>query len=448
MNKYLEYSNKYNTFIYDSYSIEELDNVLVLTFNYEIINLSKFNHVINIYKNNRFSYEKEYLEKLVFNIGLIEIVNYWKLTCSPSIKVNCGSLDSYQVNWFRKLFFMGLGEFFYVNDINISQDDLFELESSNRVYSEESNKEFKDNLILVGGGKDSIVSLEILKEFNNGILIINKRGVCFESAYKAGYSDDKIINIERVIDKRLLDLNKEGYLNGHVPLSSTYAFISYLCAYLYGYKNIVLSNESSANEESVKGTSINHQYSKSYEFEKDFREYSYKYLGNLNYFSLLRPLNELQIMKIFSKYPKYFNTFISCNNGGKINNIGKTDSWCLNCSKCLFIYIIFSNFISDNQLIEIFGENLLDRKDLLNYFIELTGNGEKKPFECVGTIEEVNYSLINKINNSNQLPYLLEYYKTHFYNNNYDADILNRFNDINFVPDNMIELIKKELNND
>ncbi|HOZ54267.1 MAG TPA: hypothetical protein PKY25_02955, partial [Bacilli bacterium] len=393
MNKYLDFKNKYKTFIYDSYKIDDLEDKLVLTFNYEIEGLSKFNHVINIYKKDNINYDYKYLEKLVFNIGMIEAVSYWKLTCSPNIKVNCGYLDEYQINWFKKLFFIGLGEFFYVNDININQEDIFSLECSNRVYNEALNKELKDNLILVGGGKDSVVSLEILKNYNNGVLIINKRQICFDCAHLAGYTDDKIYNIERKIDPRLLELNNQGFLNGHVPISGAYAFISYLCAYLYGYKNIVLSNESSANEESVKGTDINHQYSKSYEFEKNFREYSNKYLGEINYFSLLRPLNELQIMKIFSKYPKYFNTFISCNNGGKINNIGKTDSWCLNCPKCLFIYIIFSNFISDDKLTQIFGENLLDRKDLLNYFIELTGNSDKKPFECVGTIEEVNYSI-------------------------------------------------------
>ncbi len=444
MNRYLEYKEKYNTFIYDSFTINDLDDKLVITYNYEIENLEKFNHVINIYKKSNISYDREYLEKLVFNIGLAELISYWKATCSFNIIIKCGSLDIYQINWFKKLFFMGLGEFFYVNDINISQDDIFNLECSNKLYNANNNKECNGNLILVGGGKDSIVSLEILKNFDNGVLIINKRDVCFKCAYLAGYSDSKIYNIERIIDKRLLELNAKGYLNGHIPLSGSYAFISYLCAYLYGYKNIVLSNESSANEVSVKDTSINHQYSKSYEFEKDFREYSNKYLGNLNYFSLLRPLSELQIMKIFSKYPKYFNTFLSCNNGGKINNIGKADSWCLNCSKCLFIYIIFSNFVSDEKLIEIFGENLLDRKDMLDDFIKLTGNSTNKPFECVGTFDEVNYSIMNKINNSKDLPYLLEYYKTNFYNNNYDKELLKKFDNNHFLSDELIKLVKDD----
>ena len=448
MNRYLEYKDKYKTFIYDSFTIDDLDDKLVITYNYEIENLEKFNHIINIYKKPNISYDRDYLEKLVFNIGLVELISYWKATCSPNIIIKCGSLDIYQINWFKKLFFMGLGEFFYVNGINISQEAIFDLECSNKVYNANSNKECNGNLILVGGGKDSIVSLEILKNFNNGVLIINKRNVCFKCAYLAGYSDSKIYNIERIIDKRLLELNAKGYLNGHVPLSGSYAFISYLCAYLYGYKNIVLSNESSANEESVKGTNINHQYSKSYEFEKDFREYSNKYLGDLNYFSLLRPLSELQIMKIFSKYTKYFNTFLSCNNGGKINNMGKADFWCLNCSKCLFIYIIFSNFISDEKLIEIFGENLLNRKDMLDDFIKLTGNSENKPFECVGTFDEVNYSIMNKINNSKDLPYLLNYYKEHLYNTNYNKDLLIKFDNNHFLSDELVKLVKDELNND
>ena len=74
------------------------------------------------------------------------------------------------------------------------------------------------------------------------------------------------------------------------------------------------SNESSANEPSVVGTDINHQYSKSFEFENDFRNYEKEFLKtNIEYFSLLRPLTELQIAMLFSKHKKYHDIFRSCN---------------------------------------------------------------------------------------------------------------------------------------
>ena len=104
---------------------------------------------------------------------------------------------------------------------------------------------------------------------DNCCFIINPKGANIECARVAGYSD-KIFVVKRVIDRKIIDLNNEGFLNGHTPFSAIVAFTSYLCAYLSGKKYIVLSNEDSANESTVIGTSVNHQYSKTYEFENDF----------------------------------------------------------------------------------------------------------------------------------------------------------------------------------
>jgi hypothetical protein len=71
-------------------------------------------------------------------------------------------------------------------------------------------------------------------------------------------------------------------------------------AYLTNRKYIVLSNEGSANEPTVIGTNINHQYSKTYEFECDFYQYTKKYFNiDIKYFSLLRPIKEIQIAYLF-----------------------------------------------------------------------------------------------------------------------------------------------------
>src|SRR5699024_1564771 len=119
-------------------------------------------------------------------------------------------------------------------------------------------------------------------------------------------------------DKNLLELNSKGFLNGHTPFSAMVAFLSYLTAYLLGKKYIALSNEDSANESNVKNEKINHQYSKTLEFENDFREYQERYLkAEVDYFSMLRPISELQIAYLFSKLEKYHKVFKSCNVGSK-----------------------------------------------------------------------------------------------------------------------------------
>lgn len=452
MDKFNELRNNYPLFYYHGFKIDDKKEELFITYDFEIKGLTRFNPTLRVPKTNEINYDKELLNNIIFSAGLAEIPSYWKATCSPKIIIECGSLNEEQSKWVKKLIYNGLGEFFYVNKIKADINDFVSIESHGKdLVKKTDNKVYDGYLIAVGGGKDSLTSLEILKDIpNKKAFIINNRKVCFDGANKAGIEDKDIINVERLFDKKIIDLNKRGFLNGHTPISSCIAFISYLTAYVNGIRCVVLSNEASANESSVMGTSINHQYSKSLEFENDFRSFTSKYLTDkVEYFSLLRPLSELEIMKIFTKYPKYFNHFISCNNGGKRKNIGKTDGWCLTCAKCLFIYLLMSNFVNQDEMIKIFGENLLDKKEMLNYFLELLGKTESKPFECVGTIEEVNFTVNNLIKKSNgNLPYLLKYY-----NENYNVEeprynLLSNINEDNNVPSSLLKLVIKELNND
>ncbi len=452
MDKFNELRNDYPLFYYHGFEIDDKKEELFITYDFEIKGLVRFNPTLRVPKSNESNYDKELLNNIIFSAGLAEIPSYWKATCSPKIIIECGSLNEEQSKWVKKLIYNGLGEFFYVNKIKADINDFVSIESHGKdLVKKTDNKVYDGYLIAVGGGKDSLTSLEILKDIpNKKAFIINNRKVCFDGANKAGIEDKDIINVERLFDKKIIDLNKRGFLNGHTPISSCIAFISYLTAYVNGIRCVVLSNEASANESSVMGTSINHQYSKSLEFENDFRSFTSKYLTDkVEYFSLLRPLSELEIMKIFTKYPKYFNHFISCNNGGKRKNIGKTDGWCLTCAKCLFIYLLMSNFVNQDEMIKIFGENLLDKKEMLNYFLELLGKTESKPFECVGTIEEVNFTVNNLIKKSNgNLPYLLKYY-----NENYNVEeprynLLSNINEDNNVPSSLLKLVIKELNND
>ena len=156
-----------------------------------------------------------------------------------------------------------------------------------------------------------------------------------------------------------------------------------LSACVHGLKYIALSNESSANESYVEGTAINHQYSKSTEFERDFREYCERSFGGFSrcpeYFSLLRPWSEWQIAREFVKYPQNFGIFQSCNLGSK------TNSWCCNCAKCLYVYILLAAFLEDDTLTGIFGCNMLEKQELSGMLDGLVLDGEDKPFECVGT---------------------------------------------------------------
>ena len=400
---------------YSSFCWEECEEGLRIEFRFELDADHVFRPTALIERRPflHFDLDREVIDRLVFDIGMIELISYWKCACPPIVKVCCGVLDDEQCAFWKKLYWNGLGEFFYTNGIQETQEAFLKVESGKR--KEERGKRKVENwasaqyLVPIGGGKDSVVTLELLRRAGKSIrpLIMNPRGATIECARVAGFGIDEVLVIRRSIDPLLLKMNAEGYLNGHTPFSAMLAFYTRLASALSGIPNVALSNENSANESTVAGSYVNHQYSKSLEFEDDFRKYclnellldclsadavntqAIKQSSNqaFNYFSFLRPLSELQIAMLFSRFTAYHDVFRSCNVGSK------TDIWCGHCAKCLFAYIILSPFIEPTRLNQIFGKPMLDDLTLRHEFEQLIGEAETKPFECVGTVSEVRQAL-------------------------------------------------------
>lgn len=414
IDKYNALRKQYPTFCYQSFEYDITPEGMKITFLFTIGETITFMPTITIPQREFYKWNgitKEQYDLLVFNIGMIELISYWKATCSPTIVVKPYSLNEEQIKFWQKLYYNGLSEFFYINGINSTIDDFVNIKTESTCELSKTHFATTNSYIVpIGGGKDSVVTLEILSQAGKDIcpMIINPRGATLDCAHIAGYERPDFIEIQRTIHPKLLELNAQGFLNGHTPFSAMLAFHSLLVAAITGRKHIALSNESSANESTIVGTNVNHQYSKSLEFENDFRSYVSSYItDDINYFSFLRPLSELQIAMFFAKNEKYFDVFKSCNVGSK------TDIWCGNCPKCLFAYIILSPFIKPEVLNRIFGKQMLDDPSLQLYFDQLTGRQSTKPFECVGTIDEVNTALamtIERYYSNCQLPYLLKNY--------------------------------------
>lgn len=414
IDKYNALRKQYPTFCYQSFEYDITPEGMKITFLFTIGETITFMPTITIPQRKFYKWNgitKEQYDLLVFNIGMIELISYWKATCSPTIVVKPYSLNEEQIKFWQKLYYNGLSEFFYINGINSTIDDFVNIKPESTCELSKTHFATTNSYIVpIGGGKDSVVTLEILSQAGKDIcpMIINPRGATLDCAHIARYERPDFIEIQRSIHPKLLELNAQGFLNGHTPFSAMLAFHSLLVAAITGRKHIALSNESSANESTIVGTNVNHQYSKSLEFENDFRSYVSNYItDDINYFSFLRPLSELQIAMFFAKNEKYFDVFKSCNVGSK------TDIWCGNCPKCLFAYIILSPFIKPEVLNRIFGKQMLDDASLQLYFDQLTGLQNTKPFECVGTIDEVNTALamtIERYYSNCQLPYLLKNY--------------------------------------
>ena len=408
-----ELREHYPTFTYEGYHYELQGNDLHIQFHYNIGKDIRFEPKMVLKPGRHAHYPSDLstLDGLIFNIGMIELISYWKCTCSPTVHIKPYKMDEDQQWFWRKLYWLGLGEFFYKNNIHSDHYEFLNFvfdegaaDAKSILYPRIGN----DTRVIVpiGGGKDSVVTLEDLRRQREVVpFIINPRGATLDCARIAGFpNEEDIIILKREIAPELLELNKEGYLNGHTPFSAMLAFYSALLSTVTGIRDVALSNESSANEPTIPGTQINHQYSKSLEFEHDFREYVSQYMNDCHhYYSHLRQLTELQIAEKFAQHPQYFKVFKSCNAGSKENK------WCCHCPKCLFAYIILSPFIEDETMIGIFGEDLLNNPELTNYFDELTGMSKTKPFECVGTIREVNEAM-RQLCQTHPEKYLVKHY--------------------------------------
>lgn len=439
----------YPEFIYKSYKIKKRDNEIELEFNFEIPGLCDFTPKTVIKTDNLNiinPIDSESAKQIVFSLGMTECVSYFKAVCPEKLTVKCGYLSESDKKYWKKLYFGGLGEFLYRNGIQASEEDFLDINSSAAKKTDTYNIFNKSgcSVVPVGGGKDSAVTAALLK--NNNIdkimyFTVNDQQAREDTVRISGGKKNDIIRTYRTIDKNLLELNKRGFLNGHTPFSAIVAFLSAYCAYITGSENIILSNEASANESNIEGMQVNHQYSKSYEFEKDFSEYiSEKSGADIKYFSLLRPFNELQIAKYFSSLPQYHGVFRSCNAGSKAN------IWCGNCPKCLFVYCIIAPFIEKKELDLIFGGCMTDKIDLIEDFKGLCGLSPVKPFECVGTVEELKYALsltIKKYNeNGTPLPSLLKYYADTA-DINFCCNLLEEFNTENGIPEKFKPCVKE-----
>lgn len=445
---------QYPLFRYHGYHIEEQENELCFWYDFEIVGLHEFHPRWSIEKSRikYFDEKDEIIQKLIFSIGMVELSSYWKITCSPCVEIMAAYLDEKQIAWWKKQYYLGLGEFFYTNGIQIGIDEFMHIKALGNDFAQtKGSRTLKGCLIPVGGGKDSAVTLELMKHSDELLkcYIINGRGATNDTVEVAGISDQDVVMVHRTLDPQMLECNRQGFLNGHTPFSALVAFSSTLFAYLNNLRYVVLSNEDSANESTVEGTEINHQYSKSFQFERDFQMYEQTYISsNVIYFSLLRGWSEYQIAACFAKYPQYFPIFRSCNAGSKQN------IWCSHCPKCLFVFLILCPFINLQEEVEIFHENLLENKALIDTLEKLVGYQKEKPFECVGSRKEINLAICEKIRmmqeNKEALPLLFQHYQTlpqyeqyRHQPNPYE----NYFNEENLIPKEFLKLVKEGTSN-
>ncbi len=319
-------------------------------------------------------------------------ISYYKAFCSEKIEIFSGELTLDEANFFNHFYLSGLGEFAIRNDLNLQGKISFPYSHETREKKLDIN--LKDEaFVAVGGGKDSCVTIEMLKSFKPTLFSV---GIARPIEDCIKISSFNSVMVRREISPTLLKLNETGKVyNGHVPISGMIAFISFCLALLHQKRFVVLSNERSANVGNMKQgmLDVNHQWSKSFEFEESFYKLTKKFSPEFRYFSILRPLSEIHIAKLFAqKCEKYHSSFTSCNKAFKLDLHKRLNRWCGCCDKCRFVFLILAPFLSRPELIQVFGSNPLNDEMQEVGYKELLGLSGHKPFECVGEVEECRYA--------------------------------------------------------
>ncbi|HET9033070.1 MAG TPA: UDP-N-acetyl-alpha-D-muramoyl-L-alanyl-L-glutamate epimerase [Dokdonella sp.] len=319
-------------------------------------------------------------------LHLIAGVSYYKAGVPDDIRVDSGMPDSRTALFLDALYLHGLGEFGYHNKIDLRGKIRFPVDSSQQDGPQQPIGLRRSTLVPIGGGKDSLVSVEILKRANEDATAvwIGSSGLIESCARRTGFP---MLNISRSISPLLFDYNRAGALNGHIPVTAINSAILVVAAILYGHDAIAFSNERSASSATLEydGVPINHQWSKGWAFEHGFRNLIHaRIASDLNYYSLLRPLSELAVASRFARNNQYDDVFSSCNRNFRILGPKPSDRWCGQCPKCHFVFLALAPFMPKPRLLNIFGRNLLDDSAQVAGFDALIEYQDHKPFECVG----------------------------------------------------------------
>ena len=322
-------------------------------------------------------------------LHLIAGVSYYKAAVPGEIRIDSYAIDDATASLLENIYVSGLGEFAYRNGLDLHGRVVFPRSASAAASATAAGLR-QHALVAIGGGKDSLVSIEALRSaaVEQTVTWIGNSQLI---AACAARTELPTLNLGRAIAPELFELNRQGAWNGHIPVTAVNSAILVLAALLNGVDQVVFSNERSASYGSmIPGTGeVNHQWSKGWAFEQAFGEYvQSRVAADLHYYSLLRPLSELAVARQFAKVDRYDAFFSSCNRNFHILGERPVNRWCGVCPKCHFVFLALAPFMPKLRLVGIFGRNLLDDESQAPGFDALLEFQDHKPFECVGEGQE------------------------------------------------------------
>ena len=213
-------------------------------------------------------YDPEVLESALFLAFIVIGTSYYKASPTTSVKIK-QDLTPFQADFFNKIYQEGLSQYAFEN--NLTRNDLAHFTSSDITPSSHSTFTKEQSLVLLSGGKDSLLSTEIIRESHEPFRVMF---ITSQKSYPAIIDEfNNPIIVRRHIDKE--NLKQAGGLNGHVPVSLITESLGLIQAILIGASKleIGIGKEGLEPHAKIQDLAVNHQWSKTVEAQTLMKEY-------------------------------------------------------------------------------------------------------------------------------------------------------------------------------
>lgn len=254
-----------------------------------------------------------------------------------------------------------------------------------------------ETLSFCGGGKDSLVAMKLLE--GGGIAydsLAYASSIYGRTAPQHALIDGLLDHgsprhrrrmwiYDDFLDSPVVTLHPElgirTLLAGETPSA---LFAALPLALAHGYRQLVVGHERSADFGNLTwartGETVNHQWGKSLAAERLLADHVRRHLiADLDYFSLLKPIDDVLIFNLLAEHPRAIPATHSCN---------EAKPWCRRCAKCAYVWLSYRAYLPAEPVAGLFGENLLEVKANRQHFRQMLGLEAHTPFECIGTVDE------------------------------------------------------------
>src|SRR5215218_685135 len=235
--------------------------------------------------------DRERVDGLLALLHWVAGVSYFKTAAPPEVRSEAGAPPPATARLLEALYSEGLGEFAYVNELPRLPRPKFAAAPDPTVRPKLARDDGPRVLVPVGGGKDSVVALEIVRRSGLDMALFSV-GDATPIARTAAVAGLPHLIARRRIDPGLGELNRTGALNGHVPVTAIVTCVAMIAAALNGFDAVAMANERSASQGNLHwdGVEVNHQFSKGLAAERLLRAATAELAPGMETFSLLRPL--------------------------------------------------------------------------------------------------------------------------------------------------------------